>query len=135
MILKISSLRNSFSGATSFLDNSTIFDRTDHHLTISESLGWGQKGGVFEFSQKCPKNKSELPQGFERSSCNFYIPTPIHMPFEYVTECIFRILEMSRKSLIGPSEVLKMQLIDFFLYERYKNAFESLIKKTVKRKT
>ena len=29
----------------------------------------------------------------------------------------------------------KLQLIDFFLYERYKNAFESLIKKTVKRKT
>ena len=93
-----------------FLDNSTIFDRTDHYLTISENLGRGQKGGVFEFSQKCPKNKSELPQGFERSSCNFYIPTLIHMPFEYVTECIFRILEMSRKSLIGPSEVLKIAI-------------------------
>ena len=110
MILKSSSLSNSFSGATSFHDSSTIIDRTDHCHTISESLGWGQKGGVFEFSQKCPKNKSELPQGFERSSCNFYIPTPIHMPFEYVTECIFRILEMSRKSLIGPSEVLKIAI-------------------------
>ena len=73
MILKTSSLSNSFSGTPSFLDSSTIIDRTDHHLTISESLGWGQKGGAFKLSQKCLNNKLELPKGFEESGCNFFV--------------------------------------------------------------
>lgn len=91
MILKISSLSDSFSGASSFLDSSTIFHRTSLFNTILESLGWGEKGSVFKFTQKCLNKKWELPQGFEGISYNFLVPPLSKMPLKYVGNPILRI--------------------------------------------
>ena len=57
MIFKIRPDENPFSAPSIFNHSSANFDPTELCQTILESLGWGKKGGVFEFAKNCPNKK------------------------------------------------------------------------------
>ena len=52
MLFKISPIQTLISATTVFNHSSVIFDPTELCLTILESLGRGEKHGVFEFVRK-----------------------------------------------------------------------------------
>ena len=57
MIFKIRPDENPFLAPLIFNHSSANFDPTVLCQTILESLGWGEKGGVFEFAKNCPNKK------------------------------------------------------------------------------
>ena len=114
MLFKISPIQTLISATTVFNHSSVIFDPTELCLTILESLGRGEKHGVFEFVRKRLNKKWELLQGFERSGCRKKSWPPINFSFQYVIEWFLTVLEMSRMSWNWPTKALKMAYKRFF---------------------
>ena len=71
MIFKIRPDENPFLAPSIFNHSSANFDPTELCQTILESLGWGEKGGVFEFAKNCPNKKWQLTEDFQRIGYNF----------------------------------------------------------------